>query len=491
MASTSDDEAEYLSPGFDPSTLTVARIRSILVEHDIAYPSNAKKAELIGIFNEKLVPRARKILSARARIKRTSAGITNMPNSQEAIANGDEDEFPPLRETPATNNGRTRKARNTRASTDDTLSEPTTSKTPGRRRTTKTPSVGESEVTSNDLIRPPARRGRRSAAPEVKVEEEETPRPEINDESPFSNANPFQSGSSPSVPTEVKRKSAGRKSDRKSASSRRTTEEPNNIKREPDENGSYIPNPSTYEVPMKTIKRDAEDEELDDPLQAGEEFTAEEQQALIQEGAARGEVDVLSSRRKSKKTASTLRTAPVAILTTLLAAYAAWWRKEKTEVGYCGVGKPAITLAELQIPEPLLVLQPQCEPCPLHAYCYADFEARCERDFVLRSHPLSFGGFFPLTPTCEPDGEKARKVKTVADRAVEELRERRAKFECGELTESDGKLAKSVEISEPSLKAEVNSKKRRGMTDKEFEDLWKGAIGEITAREEVTGNMDG
>ena len=491
MANTSDDETEYLSPGFEPSTLTVVRLRSILVEHDIAYPSNAKKADLVDIFHDKLVPRARKILAAKARIKRTSAGITDVPSSQEPSVNGETDELPPLRGVTTADTGRTRKSRSTRASTDDTLPEPTTSKTPRRRRTTKTPSVAESEEVSNELVRPPARRGRKTTVPAVKVEEEETPRPDINNESPFSTANPFQSGSSPSVHTEVRRKSAGRKSDRKSASSRRTTEEPTRVKQEPDENGSYIPSSRTYEVPAMYVKKDEEEEESDDPLEAGEEFTAEEQQALIQEGAARGEVDVLNSRRKSTKKASSLRTAPVAILTTLLAAYAAWWRKEKIDVGYCGVGKPAITLAELQVPEPLLILQPQCEPCPLHAYCYAEFEARCEKDFVLRSHPLSVGGFLPLTPTCEPDGEKARKVKTVADRAVEELRERRAKFECGELTEENGKLAKTVEISEPSLKAEVNSRKRRGMTDQEFEDLWKGAIGEITAREEVTGNTDG
>ena len=495
MASTSDDELEYLSPGFDPATLTVARLRSIFVEHDVHYPSSAKKSDLVDLFNQKLAPRARKILSARSRIKRTSAGITDVPSSQEPSVNGENDEVPPLNENPIMNTGRTRKSRSARASTDDTLPEPTTAKKPSRRRTTKTPSsVAESEpVTSTEPVRPSARRNRRSAVPEVKEEEEETPRPPVNDESPFSNENPFQSGSSPLVQTELRRKSAARKSDRKSTSSRRTTDqEQAKIKEEPEEDESTARTSSTYALPANVLKTDTKEEESDGSLEAGEEFTAEEQQDLIQEGAARGEVDILNPRKKRpNRTKSTIKTAPVAILTTLLAVYAAWWRKEKIEVGYCGVGKPANTLTELQVPEPFLVLQPQCEPCPLHAYCYSDFEARCERDFVLRNHPLSLGGFIPLKPTCEPDGEKARKVKTVADRAVEELRERRAKFECGELTEEGGKLAKTAEISEPSLKAEVSSKRRRGMTDQEFEDLWKGAVGEITAREEVTSDMDG
>ena len=493
MAAPSEDELEYLSPGFDPATLTVPRLRAILVSHDIEYPASSKKSQLIEIFNERLVPKARRILNARARVKRTSTGITDVPSSQEASVDGEDDDVPPIRETPGPSTARSRKSRSTRASTDDTLAESASSKTPGRRRTTKTPSNLESDTTpAAELARPSAQRGRRSAAPEVKREEEETPRPVPNDESPFSNDNPFQSGSSPLVQTEVRRKSAGRKSDRKSNSSRKQTEEPVRIKEEPNENGSLVQSMNTYQVPIKSLSRVTKKEENEDALQPGEEFTAEEQQALIQEGVTRGEVDVLDTRRRpAKKTRSTLKTAPVAILAALLASYAAWWRKEKIEVGYCGVGKPATTLVDMQVPEPLMLLQPQCEFCPLHAYCYPDMEARCEQDFVLRNHPLSLGGIIPLRPTCEPDGEKARKVKTVADKAIEELRDRRAKFECGELTQEDGKPVKTVEISEPSLKAEVSSKRRRGMTDQEFEDLWKGAIGEISAREEVASDKDG
>ncbi|KAI4153073.1 MAG: hypothetical protein LQ340_002528 [Diploschistes diacapsis] len=493
MVTTSDDELEYLSPGFDPATLTVPRLRSILVSHDIEYSASSKKPQLIAIFNERLVPRARKILNARDKMKRTSSGITDVPSSREAsVAGGDED-VPAIRETSVTNTGRGRKPRSARVSTGNTIADFNASKASGRRRTATNSVATEIEPAAKaETARPLARRNRRSAAPEVKVEEEEAPQPAHHDESPFSNSNPFQSGSSPLVQSEDRRKSAGKKSDRKSASNRRKTEEPARIKQEPDTGGYPAPVSSTYEVSAKSSSRSAKREEIENPLEAGEEFTAEEEQALFQEGLARGEVNILNHKSKiGKKSRSTLRTAPVAILATLLASYAAWWRKEKIEVGYCGVGKPSTTLMDLQLPERLaLVLQPQCEPCPPHAYCYADMEARCEHDFMLRSHPFSVGGIVPLPPTCEPDGEKVRKVKTVADKAVEELRDRRAKFECGVLTKEDGKVAKTVEISESSLKAEVSSKRRRGITDQEFEDLWKGAIGEITAREEVSSDMD-
>ena len=49
----SDDELSYLQPGFDLSTLTVPRLRAILVSHDIPYPSSAKKPQLIQLLTDR------------------------------------------------------------------------------------------------------------------------------------------------------------------------------------------------------------------------------------------------------------------------------------------------------------------------------------------------------------------------------------------------------------------------------------------------------
>lgn len=56
------DPNEYLNENFDISKLTVPKIRSILVEHQIEYPSNSNKSELIKIFNDKIVPKKDEIL---------------------------------------------------------------------------------------------------------------------------------------------------------------------------------------------------------------------------------------------------------------------------------------------------------------------------------------------------------------------------------------------------------------------------------------------
>jgi hypothetical protein len=41
------------------------------------------------------------------------------------------------------------------------------------------------------------------------------------------------------------------------------------------------------------------------------------------------------------------------------------------------------------------------------------------------------------------------------------------------------------------LKKEVSKKRRKGMSEAEFEELWGGAIGEIKARDEVVSVADG
>ncbi|TFY54662.1 hypothetical protein EVJ58_g8723 [Rhodofomes roseus] len=47
----------YLQPDFDPRTLTKANLRSIFVQHEVAYPTNGSKHELIRVFNAEIRPR--------------------------------------------------------------------------------------------------------------------------------------------------------------------------------------------------------------------------------------------------------------------------------------------------------------------------------------------------------------------------------------------------------------------------------------------------
>ncbi|KAI9792750.1 MAG: inner nuclear membrane protein enriched at telomere/subtelomere region [Piccolia ochrophora] len=500
MATPPDNDLDYLSPDFNPASLTVPRIRSILVAHGVDYPSSAKKPQLVEIFSNTVVPQARKILSARSRIKRTSKGITDVDSSREGTLVGDDDvgPMPPPRRKPGRKPGKA----STTDGSDDGLQTMTPAKTPAKR------SARASETSETDLgtealpKRSTARKSRKSEAPPVvKVEEPDGYGGQTGDDSVFSDDNPFQSGSSPLTgPSRVasgdgRRKSAqpssGKDAQRRKSSANRRKTEGHAPTRTAGEGTKLSPTSSRkFEIPVNRLRKSHEDI-AEDGVETGEEFTPEEQLELTREQLKDGVTDNQLTRPKPKQRGrGRVGRSISVVLLTLLCGYGAWWRREKLEVGYCGVGRAPSTVMNAQIPEWASILQPDCEPCPQHAYCYAHLETSCEQDFVLKPHPLSIGGAVPLPPTCEPDGEKVRRVKAVADRAVEVLRDQRAKFECGEVDEKGAKAA-SPQIDEAVLKKEVGKKRKKGMSEVEFEELWNGALGEIVGREEVASGSDG
>lgn len=512
------DELEYLHPDFDLNSLTVPRLRSILVSHDVPYPASAKKAQLIGILEDEVLPQARKLLRDRDTVRRTSAGITDMGSRSTSVVSdvNDRESMPPP-PTPSTVGSTSRgqrgtSRRSTRHSTietDDGLELATPVR--NTKRTSVARSVGKHARTSDTetgddtlttpiaATRPTPRKstarkiGRSEILPSTEVDEH-TPRikSEPRNESTFTDDNPFQSGS-PEVPKSArmsydgKRKSMSRLPTDSPARGRglrsRKSATPSSVQQD---DGFQPPKRDSFDFASRLMPPQEESDESEDDegseIGAGEEFTPEEQLAMSMEHDQYS--PPIQARRRPQKQGTLSRLAPWVVILSLAGSFGAWWRKEKLEIGYCGLGKPTWSLAETKVPEWANVLEPRCEPCPSHAFCYPDFVVRCENDFLLKPHPLALGGLVPLPPTCEPDSEKERRVKAVADKAIEELRERRAKWECGQLKE-DGKGARSPDISEPELREEVAKKRRKGMTDMEFDELWKGAIGEILEKDEV------
>ena len=498
------DDGDYLQPGFEPSSLTVPRLRSILVAHAIPYPSGAKKPQLVEIFMENVVPQAPKILAQRARAKRTSKGIVDAESSTESSAQNSTttrtDDLMPPPPTPRTRS--VRKPSSKLRATDESESDAPSMRSPTKRTpraSSKHARASDTETgTDIDGVRRTVRKVRKSEAaptpmpaPRVKSEEKDDGAGVSRRESAFTFDNPFQSSSSPlsegrSVSGERPRKSHGMSSTkRKSSSTRIRTNGPKA------EDGIHPPTSATFTVPVSKLNKDTDEH----GVEIGEDFTPEAQLELAQEQAANG-VNALGPRRqKSRQTGGIGKAGPIwVVLLTLLGGYATWYRQEKIAVGYCGVGRDATQIipAGVQVPEwTKILVEPECELCPQHAYCTENLETHCEADFVLKHHPLSLGGLVPLPPTCEPDGEKVRRVKAVADRAVEELRERRAKWECGDLVDEAGVPEATVQIHADELKKEVSKKRRKGMGEAEFEELWAGAIGEIEGREEVASATDG
>lgn len=478
----------YLDPEIDPSKITVPELRSILLKHGITYPSSSKKPALLALFNEEVLPQAAKIQRAQARTKRSTKGIEDVPSSAASTTTEDPEDDTLLAPPPTT---RRTSRRTTRAAVEEEPEQATParrSKTPSR-STVPTKHARTSDGEGEE--QPQVRRNRKSAVtPAVKHE----PR---DDESPFTQDNPFQSGSSPPVPETTtrdrRRKTIGfeHKEKRKSDVHRRRTGQPS----EQYDEGINVPTRRTFDMPItRRMKEEVVEEPLEEPddLDIGEEFTPDEQLELVREREKTGEVDVLPPRRRNRpsKASGTIKAFSLTLLTTAAAVLGGVWRQEKYAVGYCGIGRDSTSLAGVEVPDWASDIIPKCEPCPPHATCYANLDLVCDKDFVKREHPLSLGGLVPLPPTCEPDSEKTRRIGLVADRTVQVLREQNAKYECGE-PDAEGKPIDSPDLTEAQLKQELSSIKRKGMSQEEFDDLFASAIGEVVSREEVTEKSDG
>lgn len=508
-----EDDLVYLQPGYDLNSLTVPKLRNILVKHDIDFPSSAKKGQLVEVIQHDLLPQAKKLLKAQDRVRRTSRGITDVPSSQDSTADDEGEHDRQLMPPPAPKTPRSRKSKSdlggASASTTATPSTSRRSKTPSR-RATRTPRASDTEPEVETTVR----KSRKSApvhaalAPAVTLDEPDARLKRESLEtgtSPFSDDNPFQSGSSP--PTTSKRMSSSSRtrkslgastSSNKSPSKRRQTTSPV-VKQE-----EASPQRTAIEFPISRLRSE-------DYVPVTEEFTAEEAQELAEQErngqVVPGRRSQLVRRPKKKAANKAVKAAPLVFLTTVLAAAASWYRQEKINIGYCDVGDTQWSLAKYpQVPPWVHELQPTCEPCPQHAYCSPNMVAECESDFVLKPHPLSFNGLIPVPPTCEPDSEKERKIEAVANKAIEELRQRRAAYECGEEVSSAQSLATGstesglpvasaastkLEISDEELKKTIAKQRRKGMTDHDFDALWEGALGNVLKRDEVDVTHDG
>lgn len=534
-----DDEYEYLSPEFDLSTLTVPRLRSILVSHDVPYPSSAKKNQLIDILVDEVLPNAKSILRERERVRRTSSGITNaghghghrqhhhasattddgsrLPNINDGGSSGggeiDEDAAMTKQQprTPASTRRMGSRSRQSRATSRSETAETADTEAMGTRasispltasggwarrtrssRTTPLPptmeaGAGVDEMGDGNVVdgwedgaparRRSTRRETRSVSTRAAMTEPRrreapaaagvapstlTPTPAVvvtnKRESTFSDDNPFQSGSSPVVDSTERRRS------RKSGS---LTPK---IKREPT---------PEVDVRLDELAKESESEDESD-----DEYTPDQQLADSMLGSTGG---------PPQQSSRVARTVAWLIILTVLGGFAAWWRKEKIAIGYCGVGQERWSLADYpQVPEWVNVIEPRCEECPAYAFCFPGFEVKCERSFVKENRPLSLFGLIPIPPTCRPDGERVRRVRAVADRALQILRRQRAKWECGE-PGKDGAKVTGPEMTVSELREAIARLRRKGMTDEEFEDLWREAAGEIRGRDEVvvTSNSGG
>ncbi|PHH67172.1 hypothetical protein CDD81_2941 [Ophiocordyceps australis] len=476
------DSDDYLEQGFDPRSVTVPRLRSILVTHNIDYPSTAKKPQLVQLVTDHVLPHAAKLRAQRAKAKRSSMGIVNAGSTQDVKAWSDHDLLPPPPSARRSQSPRKSSARGVALDAEpEPLAAPRSVKRTARSASRQLPREADEAPQAPKSTR----RSLRSATPRIKVESEEDQsstdqtQDSSDEESVFTNDNPFQSGTPP-----VPRMLTNRPQPASAQTVRRVS--PLARHQEPPVNRATASRSLEGSLPRHTSPTWGHE------LEPGEEFTPD-QQLELERAARQGELPIPRNVSPGQTRQRNVKSPLIVLLLALLSSYAAWYRQEKISVGYCGIGKPAKSLFSPEISVPNFALswvQPQCETCPPHAYCFEDFSVSCESDFLLKPHPLSLGGLIPLPPSCEPDGEKARRVQAVANKAVEELRQRRADFECGARADGNGDQPISAAVSEEELKETVSKKRNKRLNSQEFDDLWASAIGDVKSRDEVVIQVD-
>ncbi|KAJ4996934.1 hypothetical protein K4K48_007643 [Colletotrichum sp. SAR 10_66] len=71
------DDISYLHPSFNPSSLTIPKLRNMLAAHEVNYTKAKNKSELIELFESNIVPKAVATIQAIGNIERTDEGIVD------------------------------------------------------------------------------------------------------------------------------------------------------------------------------------------------------------------------------------------------------------------------------------------------------------------------------------------------------------------------------------------------------------------------------
>ncbi|KAL6403498.1 hypothetical protein AUP68_12851 [Ilyonectria robusta] len=169
------DAEDYLQEGFDPRSVTMPRLRSILVTHNVEYPATAKKGQLVDLVTDHVLSQAPKLRAQRAKAKRSSMGIVNAGSAEDTGTWDDHDLHPPPQSA--------RRSRSPRKVSTRIKVENDEMVTPARRdppkRASRSVSRALSHADDDDVLDYEApkstrrSRSRRTATPRIKPEPEE------------------------------------------------------------------------------------------------------------------------------------------------------------------------------------------------------------------------------------------------------------------------------------------------------------------------------
>ncbi|KAG2172803.1 hypothetical protein INT43_000150 [Umbelopsis isabellina] len=85
-----EDDLFYLEPDFMPSTLRAVDLRSLLLQHNVAYPMRATKPELVAIFKERITANAQEIIEKHQSANSRPTFALPQENTADTWSSGDE-----------------------------------------------------------------------------------------------------------------------------------------------------------------------------------------------------------------------------------------------------------------------------------------------------------------------------------------------------------------------------------------------------------------
>ncbi|KAJ3940759.1 hypothetical protein N0V92_013916, partial [Colletotrichum tropicale] len=71
------DDISYLHASFNPTSLTVPKLRNLLSAHEVTYTKAKNKADLLQLFEAHIVPRAAATIQAMSTVEKTDEGIVD------------------------------------------------------------------------------------------------------------------------------------------------------------------------------------------------------------------------------------------------------------------------------------------------------------------------------------------------------------------------------------------------------------------------------
>ncbi|KAG7801238.1 hypothetical protein KL944_003645 [Ogataea haglerorum] len=482
------DNVEYLDPDFDPHKVTVPRLRSILVDRQIEYPSSAKKSELIQLYEEYIRPNAAKWLedykrsiensveideanTSSKRSAKSSRNSTPDKRSRKSLSPAPDQTVPQKRGSEAATPKRKKLHRKNRNTEENAVSDDAESPTVSRMEEGKPTNSMKSPLSLEKFeSESPVEEGdisdilARLVSPKKEQPKLEKTENEME--------NTFEAVEDVQVPSFLDEMLAGpdRILDDESGDDERTIASAAKTMRKDSISDADSSDTEVEEAEVKVRQSEVcEVVQADDQQQTEmvETETIEETITVIE---SPGEIESKAAQKWHYKYALLL----LPILSSLF-----FYRSMAVDVGFCGregeirsvrsympTESPLLTLLANKADAFLEQLKPRCVPCPEHAICKYDSKLECKSGYTVSRPWQSLLGLIPRMEQCVYDEKRLEKIKLMTDFTLDILRRKNGK-----------------EMTLEELHNFLKATKSAGMADEDFEEYWLRFVTEEISKE--------